>query len=201
MKDINLPLDNNTRSLEDLTKEVNTIIESLEKEKNLQNSVYIYQELLRLNSIKELQKTYPNMIIGLSDHTGDLLSSIIALSLGAKIIEKHFIDNNKSKWPDISSSINEKQLAKLILYSERISDQLRGSKNILKEEEVTRKFAFASVVTIKDIKKGEKLSKKNIWVKRPGTGYFSANQLNQLFNKTTKKKLIKNKQLRKNDIN
>ncbi len=56
MKDINLPLDNNTRSLEDLTKEVNTIIESLEKEKNLQNSVYIYQELLRLNSI--IEKTF-----------------------------------------------------------------------------------------------------------------------------------------------
>ena len=59
MKDINLPLDNNTRSLEDLTKEVNTIIESLEKEKNLQNSVYIYQELLRLNNIieKKFHKT------------------------------------------------------------------------------------------------------------------------------------------------
>lgn len=190
-------------SLEQVKKTVNF----LNKRKSnfaLMHTTNIYptqDKLLRLNSIKELQKTYPNMIIGLSDHTGDLLSSIIALSLGAKIIEKHFIDNNKSKGPDISSSINEKQLAKLILYSERISDQLRGSKNILKEEEVTRKFAFASVVTIKDIKKGEKLSKKNIWVKRPGTGYFSANQLNQLFNKIAKKKLSKNKQLRKNDIN
>ena len=53
MKDINLPPDNNTRSLEDLTKEVHSIIESLEKEKNLQNSVDVYQQLLKLNNIIE----------------------------------------------------------------------------------------------------------------------------------------------------
>jgi|TARA_B110000046_G_C12952694_1_gene380870 N-acetylneuraminate synthase len=165
-------------------------------------NIYPTQDkLLRLNSIKELQKTYPRKIIGLSDHTGDLLSSIIALSLGAKIIEKHFINDNKIKGPDISSSIDEKQLAELILYSTRIENQLKGTKNILKEEEITRKFAFASVVTIKKIKKGEKLTKKNIWVKRPGTGYFKAENLNQMFNKKAKKDLHENRQIRKNDIN
>ena len=59
MKDINLPLDNNSQSLEELTKEANNIIESLEAEKNLQNSVDSYQELLKLNNIieKKFQKT------------------------------------------------------------------------------------------------------------------------------------------------
>ena len=58
MKDKNLPLDNNTQSLEELTKEVNNIIESLEKEKDLQNSTDSYQELLKLNKIieKKFQK-------------------------------------------------------------------------------------------------------------------------------------------------
>ena len=58
MKDKNLPPDNNTQSLEELTKEVNNIIESLEKEKDLQNSINSYQELLRLNNIieKKFQK-------------------------------------------------------------------------------------------------------------------------------------------------
>jgi len=51
MKDKNLPLDNNTQSLEELTKEANNIIESLEREKNLQNSIDRYQELLKLNNI------------------------------------------------------------------------------------------------------------------------------------------------------
>ena len=59
MKDKNLPPDNNSQSLEELTKEANNIIESLEAEKNLQNSTDAYQELLKLNNIieKKFHKT------------------------------------------------------------------------------------------------------------------------------------------------
>ena len=59
MKDKNLPLDNDLKSLEELTKEANNIIESLEAEKNLQNSIDTYQELLKLNNIieKKFHKT------------------------------------------------------------------------------------------------------------------------------------------------
>ena len=53
MKDKNLPLDNNTQTLEELTKEANSIIESLEREKDLQNSINTYQELIKLNDIIE----------------------------------------------------------------------------------------------------------------------------------------------------
>jgi exonuclease VII small subunit len=59
MKDKNLLPDNNSQSLEELTKEANNIIESLEGEKDLRNSIDSYQELLRLNNIieKKFQKT------------------------------------------------------------------------------------------------------------------------------------------------
>ena len=59
MKDKNLPSDNNSQSLEELTKEANNIIESLEAEKNLHNSIDSYQELLKLNNIieKKFHKT------------------------------------------------------------------------------------------------------------------------------------------------
>jgi exonuclease VII small subunit len=53
MKDKNFPLDNNTQSLEELTKEANSIVDSLEQEKDLQNSIDTYQELLKLNNIIE----------------------------------------------------------------------------------------------------------------------------------------------------
>ena len=58
MKDKNLPPDNNSQSLEELTKEANNIIESLESEKDLQNSIDSYQKLLKLNNIieKKFQK-------------------------------------------------------------------------------------------------------------------------------------------------
>ena len=53
MKEKNLPVDNNSQSLEELTKKANNIIESLEAEKDLQNSINTYQELLKLNNIIE----------------------------------------------------------------------------------------------------------------------------------------------------
>ena len=59
MKHKNLPPDNNSQSLEELTKEANSIIESLEAEKDLNNSVDSYQELLKLNNIIE-KKFYKN---------------------------------------------------------------------------------------------------------------------------------------------
>ena len=58
MKDKNLPDDNNSKSLEELTNEVNSIIELLENEKDLQNSIENYQKLIKLNNIieKKFQK-------------------------------------------------------------------------------------------------------------------------------------------------
>ena len=53
MKDKHLPPDNNTQSLEELTKEANNIIEFLESEKDLQNSMDSYQQLLKLNNTIE----------------------------------------------------------------------------------------------------------------------------------------------------
>ena len=59
MKDKNLPDDNNSQTLDELTKDINQIIEQLEKEKNLENSLNNYQKLIKLNNIivKKFQKT------------------------------------------------------------------------------------------------------------------------------------------------
>ena len=59
MKDKNLPPDNSSKTLEELTKDANNIIESLEAEKDLQSSIESYQELLKLNNIieKKFHKT------------------------------------------------------------------------------------------------------------------------------------------------
>jgi len=58
MKDKNLPADNNSKTVEELTKKANQIIEQLEKEINLENSLNNYQELIKLNNIieKKFQK-------------------------------------------------------------------------------------------------------------------------------------------------
>ncbi len=157
--------------------------------------------LLRLNSIIQLKNIFPKTIIGLSDHTGDLLSSIIALSLGANIIEKHFVNKKNLKGPDITSSIDEYQLKKLIIDSKRVKHQLDGNKNnLIKQEDVTRKFAFASVVSTRKILKGEKFSEKNLWVMRPGTGDYKSDELRKIFGKIAKRNIRKKVQIKKNDF-
>lgn len=156
---------------------------------------------LRLESLSQLKKEFSDTVIGLSDHTGDLLSSYVGLTLGAKIIEKHFIHKKKVKGPDISSSIDEKQLKELIYNSKRISLQMKGNKNILlKEEEVTRNFAFASVVSTNEIKKGKKFTLSDLTVMRPGNGDFKSSELKKLIGKISTRIIKKNTQIKKNDF-
>ena len=76
-----------------------------------------------------------------------------------------------------------------------------NNSDYLREENVTRKFAFHSVVAKKDIQKGEKLSLKNLTTKRPGTGKYLAFNIDKLINKKTKKKILKNTQLKKSHVN
>ena len=156
--------------------------------------------LVRLNSLLELQKTFPNQVIGLSDHTGTNYSSFGAVALGASIVEKHFTDSKSRKGPDISASIDEKTLKELINGCNTIFLQRGGNKSHLNQEQVTRNFAFASVVSIKNIKKGEVFTKKNIWVKRPGTGYFTAEQFYRVLGKKCKKNIKENIQLKKGHV-
>ena len=96
--------------------------------------------------------------------------------------------------------MDENQLKDLIKDSEIIFRQIKGDKESLKEEQVTRNFAFSSVVSIKEIKKGEKFSLKNLWVKRPGTGYLSSDKLNKIIGKKAKRTILKNYQIKKNDF-
>ena len=76
MKEKNLLGDNNSKSLEDLTKEINEIIKKLENEKNLENSIEEYQKLIKLNNIieKKFQKKGKNI----SQNTKQKINNIIA---------------------------------------------------------------------------------------------------------------------------
>ena len=75
MKDKDLPLDNNPISLEELTDQANKIIESLEKEKDLSNSIENYQELLRLN--KAIEKKFHQNLKNITEETSYKIKKII----------------------------------------------------------------------------------------------------------------------------
>ncbi|MFY9074620.1 N-acetylneuraminate synthase [Malaciobacter mytili] len=143
--------------------------------------------LVRLGAMQELQKEFPNAIIGLSDHTTSNRACFAATALGACILERHFTDKMERPGPDIINSMDPIALKELIIGSNEIALMRGGKKEASKEEQVTIDFAFATVVTIKSIKKGEKFTKENIWVKRPGTGPIKAEHYSDLLGKIANK--------------
>jgi N-acetylneuraminate synthase len=156
---------------------------------------------VRLNALTELKKKFPNTVIGLSDHTGDNYTSYAAIAMGASIIEKHFIDNSSRKGPDISASVNTKQMKELIKGVHLIHKAIPGGIKPIEQEKKTANFAFASVVANKDLKKGTILNNSNIWVRRPGNGDFSAEEYYSLIGKKVKSKVKKNTQIKKIHFN
>ncbi|WP_086234141.1 N-acetylneuraminate synthase [Campylobacter devanensis] len=139
--------------------------------------------LVRLGAMQELQQHFPNAIVGLSDHTTNNLACFAATALGASILERHFTDRMDRPGPDIINSMDPIALKELIEGSKEIFLMRGGKKEAAKEEQVTIDFAFATVVTIKNIKKGDIFTKDNIWVKRPGTGEILAESYNEILGK------------------
>tara|TARA_B100001540_G_scaffold269278_1_gene251860 strand:- start:96 stop:344 length:249 start_codon:yes stop_codon:yes gene_type:complete len=75
MKDKDLPLDNDQFTLEELTDQANTIVEALENEKDLNNSLESYQELLKLNNI--IEKKFHKNLRNISEETKNKIEKII----------------------------------------------------------------------------------------------------------------------------
>lgn len=152
-------------------------------------------ENIRLGALSQLKSTFPDSIIGLSDHSIGNYTCFASVALGASILEKHFTSDINWPGPDIPISINPSELKDLIVGTNAIFKSLGGKKNILDDEKITAKFAYASVVTTQEIKKGEIFTMKNIWVKRPGTGKIRPIDFEKIIDKTATCNIQKNKQL------
>ena len=156
--------------------------------------------LVRFGAMMELHEVFPDKVFGLSDHTLNNNACLGAVALGASILERHFTDHMQRTGPDIVCSMDEKACVELIGSSAEIALMRGGTKKPTQEEQVTIDFAFATVCTIKSIKKGEKLSMENIWVKRPGTGEILAAHFNDLIGKRAAKDLDVDIQLKITDV-
>jgi sialic acid synthase SpsE len=130
--------------------------------------------MVRLGAMQQLMSEFPDTLVGLSDHTRNNNACLAAAALGASILERHFTDSMERASPDIVCSMDEQALEALIRATREIAQMRGGEKTPLPEEQVTINYAFATVVTIADIKAGEVFSKGNLWVKRPGTGAIPA---------------------------
>ena len=149
---------------------------------------------VNLNVLNKIKKEL-NVKVGYSDHTSGIEVSIAAVALGAEVIEKHFTLNKTWDGPDQKSSLNIIELKNMIL-SIRNIEKAMGSfvKKITRSERKNILFARKSIVAKRKILKGEKFSKNNLTVKRPGNG-ISPMMWMKIINKKSKKKFKRDDQI------
>jgi len=146
-----------------------------------------------LLKIKTLGKLFEHMPIGFSDHTRGTLASTLALALGACFFEKHFTLDHNLSGPDHWFSEDPRGL-------ESWAKNIKKSKTFLgsfiitptKKEENMKKIARRSIVSLRKINKRDKLSNKNIGLRRPGTG-FNSKFFKKIKGLTASKNISKNK--------
>ena len=155
---------------------------------------------VRLGGITNLCEAFPGAVVGLSDHSIGHYTCLGAVSLGASILEKHFTSDKTWPGPDIEISIDPYELKELVHGANAIHSALGGRKTILPEEQPTIDFAYACVVSLKDIAEGESFTKDNIWVKRPGTGEVKAEFFNDILGKKAVRNIQKNRQIRFDEV-
>ena len=156
-------------------------------------------EDVNLRVMPELKKKF-KCNVGFSDHTIGNIASLAAVSMGAKIIEKHVTLNKNMVGPDHHCSANIKEFIQLV-QDVRAAEKVLGSKEkriSYKEKKISR-IARKSIVSKRNLYPGNKISLNDICYKRPGTGLLPI-ETNKVLNKKVKKYIKENTLIKIKDI-
>lgn len=128
-------------------------------------------ENANIRVISSFIQRYPNLIVGYSDHIPHNCVAHAAISLGARIYEKHFTLDKNLPGPDHLSSLEPHEL-KVLIDEIRMIETVLGSSNkqVTSDEEENRYKLRKSIVTNDRIKTGDIFTFNNLSIKRPGTG-------------------------------
>ena len=147
---------------------------------------------INLNVIDTYKKEFPDNFIGFSDHSLGFEASIGAAAKGAKVIEKHFTLDKKMEGPDHKASLNPTELKEWVTKIRDLEVALGTYvKHPTTNEIEIAKIVRKSIVTKKNLKKGDILREDNITIKRPGVG-ISPREFNRIIGKKIKRDLQKN---------
>lgn len=123
-----------------------------------------------LKTIQCLQEMFPDVIIGLSDHTMGIGASIASIALGASVIEKHFTLNREEGGVDSAFSMEPEEFKLLVSECTKAAEAI-GEVCFERSESETKSLIFRrSLYITEDMKAGEELSLKNLRAIRPGLG-------------------------------
>ena len=123
---------------------------------------------INLNVLKKYEEKYPNVILGLSDHTKGFSTVLGAIALGAVVIEKHFTDDNDREGPDHKFAMNPKTWREIVDALLELYYSLGdGNKRIEKNEEDTAMVQRRGIYVTKSLKAGHILTKEDLIALRP----------------------------------
>ena len=152
-----------------------------------------------MNIIYEMKKRF-DCPVGLSDHSGSVFPSLLALSDDiTQIIEVHVTKKNNKTNPDNSSSISFDQLAFICNYRDKLKilKNVKVNKDLVSQKLLsTRKLFTKSLALKEDLKKGRILKKKNLSFKKPGTG-LGRSEMKKILGKKSKQNISKNQLLKR----
>lgn len=170
-------------TMEEVHRSVDVILAQGNSQLSLLHAVTAYPthpEDVNLAAMQAMQHEFPMLDVGYSDHTQGTLACILAVSMGARIIEKHFTLDKNADGPDHMLSADPVELLDIV-QSIRTFEVMRGSgiKMPAAGEAITRKNNRKSIVVTKSLHAGAVLTKENIDIKRPGYG-IEPNHFEQL---------------------
>jgi pseudaminic acid synthase len=148
--------------------------------------------------IPELAKRF-NVQSGLSDHTIGSIAPIVATTLGAKIIEKHFILDRSIGGPDSSFSMNETEFTEMVSAVRNAEKAMGKIDYTLSEKQIKNRFFSRSLYVVEDIKAGEIVTEKNVRSIRPGFG-LHPKYLKEILGKAAKVEFEKGTPLKMENI-
>jgi len=126
---------------------------------------------LDLKVIETMRARFPDVVIGLSDHYNGITMAVVAYLSGARVIEKHFTLNHAWKGTDHAFSLKPIGLQKMIRDLHRVRIALGdGVKKIHKNEAGPLSKMAKKVVVVRPLKKGHRLTRKDLELKSPGDG-------------------------------
>ena len=146
---------------------------------------------LNLNMIGYIKNRY-KVSVGFSDHSENIETPMMAVLKGAELIEKHVTLSKKMKGPDHKVSLNIKEFKRMISLVKDAEDAMGLSKKkVTSSEKKNIFYVRKSLVSKKNINKGEKFTLKNLTAKRPVSG-ISVGKLEYILGKKAKKNYKKN---------
>lgn len=157
---------------------------------------------INLNVLKKYRELYPEIILGLSDHTRGYATVLGAIALGANVIEKHFTDDNNRIGPDHKFAMNPQNWREMVEASMDLYNALGdGEKRIEENEKQTVIVQRRGLYLKKDIKKGKKIRREDLIALRPmKKDGIEPYRMEKILDKKVKKDLYEDNYLKWEDI-